>query len=84
MDDTFEFLNVAFTRDEAQAILEAAGYTSFKLESGRGPSGWGEMKLCCDHPGGKRMFAEHAWKQERDSMVKRILLSGIGKKEIVK
>ena len=82
MDDEFEFLNVKFSQKEAQLILEAAGYTKFDVESGRGPSGWGEMKLCCEHPKGKRMFAEHAWKKERDAMVKRLLLAGLSKNEI--
>lgn len=80
-DDKFEFLNVQFTREEAQAILEAAGYTNFAMEWGR-DGGWQVHKLCCDHPEGKRMFAEYAWKKERDAMIKRLLLQGVGKKEL--
>lgn len=81
-DDTFEFLGVAFTREEAQRVLEAAGYTKFELEHGRGRGGFSELKLCCDSPEGKRMFAEYAWGRERDAMIKRLLLGNLGDKEI--
>ena len=76
-DDTFEFLGTKFTPEESQKLLEATGYTNFKREWGRGPSGWEELKLCCDHPDGKRMWAEYAWKKERDHMLKGLLLKGI-------
>jgi hypothetical protein len=79
MDDKFEFLGVNFTQDEARLMLEAAGYQNFELEYGRGVGGFQVMKLCCDHPDGKRMFAEYAWKQERDAMVKRLMLQGLTK-----
>lgn len=78
----FEFLGVSFTPEEAQRVLEAAGYTNFEMEYGRGRGGFSELKLCCDHPDGKRMFAEYAWKQERDAMVKRLVLGNLGTKEI--
>jgi hypothetical protein len=79
-NDTFEFLGVSFSPEEAQLILEASGYTDFASEWGRGRGGFSELKLCCCHPEGRRMFAEYAWKQEKDSMVKRLLLDGLGKK----
>jgi hypothetical protein len=82
MDDEFKFLEVSFSREEAQLILEAAGYTAFELEWGRGRGGFSELKLCCNHPEGRRMFAEYAWEQERKAMVKRLLLHGLGKKEL--
>lgn len=75
--DKYEFLGVLFTDDEAKRLLSAAGYTGFKLEWGRGTSGFEELKLCCNHPNGQRMFAEYAWKKERDAMVKRLLLQGL-------
>lgn len=75
--DTFEFLGTKFTRQEAQKLLEEAGYTSFKLEWGRGRGGFAELKLCCDHPEGKRMFADYAWNEERDHMLKDLLLKGL-------
>jgi len=80
--DTFEFLGVIFTEDEAQLVLSSAGYTNFKIEFGPGRDGFEESKLCCDHPNGKRMFAEHAWKKERDAMIKGLLLNGLKKPEV--
>jgi hypothetical protein len=75
--DTFEFLGTKFNREESQKLLEQAGYSNFKLEWGRGRGGFSELKLCCDHPEGERMFAEYAWKKERDHMLKDLLLRGI-------
>jgi hypothetical protein len=76
-DEKFEFLGVSFTREEAQLLLETAGYVKFELEYGRGSGGYSELKLCCNHPNGRRLFAEHAWQQERDAMIKRLLLGNL-------
>ena len=82
--DTFEFLGTKFTPQEAQRLLEETGYTKFELEWGRGPSGFSELKLCCDHPEGKRMWAEYAWKKERDHMLKDLLLKGLASSKALK
>jgi hypothetical protein len=56
-DETFTLLGVRLSSQRVIDLLERLGYSKLVLEWGRGYSGFDELRLCCDSPSGRRMFA---------------------------